>query len=346
MTLELNTLERLLLEKPWILADGATGTQLFNMGLVAGDSPEIWNDTQPNKISKLYQDSVNSGVDLFLTNSFGSNSSRLKLHNAENRSFELSKKAAEIARNVADKSDRTIIVAGSMGPTGDLLFPVGDLSYEEAVEIFFTQAKGLKAGGADVLWVETMSDPSEFSAAGEAAGMLGMSWCGTMSFDTAGRTMMGLSSIEMVNFIEKMKYQPIAFGANCGVGAADLLRTIKGFSNSEKPIIAKGNAGIPKYKDGKILYDGTAKLMADYACLARDLGVKIIGGCCGTTPKHLLEMRKALETEPVSKLLPTSATIELKLGGFSSSSDGTSFDDRKIKRVRRRGPKPKDGPVS
>ena len=119
-----------------------------------------------------------------------------------------------------------------------------------------------------------------------------------MSFDTAGRTMMGLTAPELVKLIKKAPNQPIAFGANCGVGASDLLQTILNFSktNTPLPIIAKGNAGIPKYHESGIIYDGTPELMRQYATLARDCGAKIIGGCCGTTPDHLRAMRTGLET--------------------------------------------------
>ena len=327
----------MLSRREWILADGATGTNLFNMGLEAGDAPEFWNETAPEKIHALYKGSVDAGSDLFLTNSFGSNAARLKLHNAQNRVHDLSRFAAEIGREVADQAGRQVIVAGSMGPTGEIMTPMGNLTHELAVEIFHEQAEGLKAGGADVLWVETISAQEEFKAAAEAALLAGMPWCGTMSFDTAGRTMMGLTSAQMANMVEKLHHKPLAFGANCGVGASDLLRTALGFAanGTERPIIAKGNAGIPKYVDGHIHYDGTPELMADYAVLARDCGATIIGGCCGTMPAHLEKMRIALETRPKGER-PTLDRITQALGGFSSLGDGTGADEVRPERRRRR----------
>jgi 5-methyltetrahydrofolate--homocysteine methyltransferase len=201
--------------------------------------------------------------------------------------------------------------------------------------MFHEQAEGLKEGGADVLWVETMSAPEEYRAAAEAAARADMPWCGTMSFDTAGRTMMGVTSAQLADMVETLPNPPLAFGANCGVGASDLLRTVLGFAaqGTERPIIAKGNAGIPKYHDGHIHYDGTPALMADYAVLARDAGVRIIGGCCGTTPDHLRAMRAALETQPKGAR-PTLEAISAALGGFSSAYDGTG-DDAGPKRERR-----------
>jgi 5-methyltetrahydrofolate--homocysteine methyltransferase len=319
-----NAFTELLSQRDWLLADGATGTNLFNMGLASGDAPELWNVEAQDKILTLYRNAVEAGSDLFLTNTFGGNASRLKLHDAQSRVHELNKAGAELGREIADKSGRTVIVAGSVGPTGDIMAPMGSLTHEIAVEMFHEQAEGLKAGGADVLWVETISAPEEYKAAAEAAALAGMPWCGTMSFDTAGRTMMGVTSAAMSQMVHKLKHKPLAFGANCGVGASDLLRTVLGFveAGSDLPIIAKGNAGIPKYHDGHIHYDGTPALMADYAVLARDCGARIIGGCCGTMPNHLRAMREALETRAPGPR-PSLEAITQALGGFSSAVDGT-----------------------
>lgn len=321
-----NLLSRMLSERPWLLADGATGTSLFNMGLSAGDAPELWNVDEPEKIRALYKGSIDAGSDIFLTNTFGGNASRLKLHDAQNRVLELNRLGAELGREMVEKAGggRDIVVAGSMGPTGDIMAPMGPLTHESAVEMFHEQAEGLKEGGADVLWVETISAPEEFRAAAEGAALAGMPWVGTMSFDTAGRTMMGLTSSGLAELVEKLVHKPVAFGANCGVGASDLLRTVLGMTagGTARPVVAKGNAGIPRYEHGHIHYDGTPDLMANYAALARDCGAQIIGGCCGTTPEHLVRMREALETrEPGER--PSLETIADTIGGFSSASDGT-----------------------
>ena len=319
-----------------ILADGATGTNLFNMGLTSGDAPEIWNTEHPDRIRKLYSMAVNAGSDLFLTNSFGGNASRLKLHDAQNRVRELNRVAAELGRDVADTSGRKVVVAGSVGPTGEIMEPVGALSHALAVEMFHEQADGLKEGGADVLWLETISAPEEYRAAAEAFALAEMPWVGTMSFDTAGRTMMGVTSSDMVKMVEDLPNPPLAYGANCGTGSSDLLRTVLGFAahGSERPIIAKGNAGIPKYVDGHIHYNGTPDLMADYAVMARDCGAKIIGGCCGTMAEHLESMREALDTRPRGAR-PSLEEIVDRLGAFSSASDGTGDDANAPTRERR-----------
>ena len=333
-----NPLSALLAQNGVLLADGATGTNLFNMGLMSGDAPELWNDEQPDKIRALYKGAVDAGSDLFLTNSFGANAARLKLHDAAKRAHELSRISAEIGRDIADQSGRRVIVAGSVGPTGEIMEPIGSLSHALAVEMFHETADGLKEGGADVAWLETISAPEEFNAAAEGFARAGIDWCGTMSFDTAGRTMMGFTSKNLAEHVETLPNTPLAFGANCGVGASDLLRTVLGFAatGTERPLIAKGNAGIPKYVDGHIHYDGTPELMAEYAILARNSGASIIGGCCGTTPEHLRHMREALDTT-AQGAAPALEEIAAKLGGFSSDTDGTdapAADD--TSRTRRR----------
>ena len=335
-----NALTKLLETRDWLLADGATGTNLFNLGLEAGDAPEMWNVDKPENIQTLYKGAVDAGSDLFLTNTFGGNASRLKLHNAVDQVHELNRVGAAIGRDIADASGRTVIVAGSVGPTGDIMSPMGTLTHKIAVEMFHEQAEGLKAGGADVLWVETISAPEEFRAAAEAFALADMPWCGTMSFDTAGRTMMGLTSTDMTKMVGKLDHQPIGYGANCGVGASDLLRTILGIAehSGDATLISKGNAGIPKYHDGHIHYDGTPALMGDYAVLARNCGARIIGGCCGTTPEHLVAMRAALENTPKGPK-PSPEDITTALGGFSSVSDGTDGAGpvRAPRRGRRKG---------
>ncbi|MEO1001394.1 MAG: betaine--homocysteine S-methyltransferase, partial [Pseudomonadota bacterium] len=273
----------------------------------------------------------------FLTNTFGGNASRLALHDLQGDVFELNRLGAALGREVADAADRPVVVAGSMGPTGEILEPVGALTHARAVEMFEEQARGLIAGGADVLWVETISSEEELRAAADAIALTGHPWCVTMSFDTAGRTMMGVTSTGLAAAIAALPHPPVAFGANCGVGASDLLRTVLGISDAAPggALIAKGNAGIPRYVDGHIHYDGTPDLMADYAVLARDSGARIIGGCCGTAPAHLSAMRRALETAPPGPR-PGLGEVEARLGAFSSTSDGTGPAAAPQRRERRR----------
>lgn len=334
----MDALSKLLAERDWLLADGATGTNLFNAGLMSGDAPEMWNFDNVPAIEALHDGFIAAGADIILTNSFGGTRARLKLHNAQDRAYEINRRAAEIARRCADRAGRPVVVAGSMGPTGEIMAPVGPLSHADAVAMFEEQGRGLMDGGADVLWAETISSEEEIRAVAQAAANLGAPFCGTLSFDTAGRTMMGLTSSAYAHLAPELAARPIAFGANCGVGASDLIRTVLGLTEADPGavVIAKANAGIPKYVDGHIHYDGTPELMADYARLARNAGARIIGGCCGTMPEHLVAMRAALVAHaPAGR--PGLAEIEARLGGFSSASDGVTGGDAPVSRHERRG---------
>jgi 5-methyltetrahydrofolate--homocysteine methyltransferase len=157
-----------------LLADGATGTNLFDAGLTAGDAPDLWNVERPEAIKALYRSFVDAGADIILTNTFGSTRHRLKLHAADNRVFEINEAGARLAREVADAAGRPVVVAGSMGPTGELFVPLGALTEADAVAAFTEQAEGLKAGGADVCWIETMSAVEEIQAAARGAIAAGM----------------------------------------------------------------------------------------------------------------------------------------------------------------------------
>lgn len=316
-------LSRLLQECDWLLADGATATNLFNMGLPSARPPEFWNAEAPDRVRALYRSAVAAGSDLFLTNTFGGNASRLRLHDAQSRVAELNRLGAEMAREIADAAPRPVIVAGSMGPTGEIMAPMGNLDHASAVAMFHEQAEALKAGGADLLWVETFSSLPELRAAAEAALLAGMPWCASFSFEAAGRSMMGVTPAQLSAEVERLMNPPVAFGANCGIGASDLLRSIAAFcaAGSERPLIAKGNAGVPHFEDGHIHYDGTPALMAEYAVLARDMGVRIIGGCCGTMPEHLVAMREALETRPRGPR-PTLDVIAERLDGLGGGATG------------------------
>jgi len=292
-------LARLLATRPWLLADGATGSNLFAEGLVSGDAPELWNVAHPDRIATLHRRFIEAGADIILTNSFGGNRYRLALHKAEARLAELNEAAARIARREADACGRDVLVAGCMGPTGEIMAPVGTLGFDAAKDAFAEQAAALARGGVDVLWIETMSAREEAEAAIAGAATTGLPVICTLSFDTNGRTMMGLAPADLAALGRELVPGLAACGANCGVGASELVAAILNLAAAARPdavLVAKANCGIPQYVDGAIRYDGTPELMARYACLALDSGARIIGGCCGTTPEHIRAMREALET--------------------------------------------------
>ncbi|MDA8870509.1 betaine--homocysteine S-methyltransferase [Rhizobiaceae bacterium] len=332
----------LLARKGVLLADGATGTNLFAMGLESGDAPELWNEDHPERVAALHQGFVDAGADIVLTNTFGCNRQRLKLHGAQERSAELSKKAAEIARKVADAADREVLVAGSVGPTGELFVPLGEITHEIAVASFIEQMEGLKAGGAHVLWIETMSAQEEIEAASEAARTVGMDYVFTASFDTAGRTMMGLTPRAVRSLGGAMDPAPCAVGANCGVGATDLLHSVLDMRQADDAahvaIVAKANCGVPRVSGDKVIYTGTPELMAEYARLAIDAGATIIGGCCGTANEHLAAMRVAID-EHQKRDVPSPETIIAATGELVNpinSSEGGEAP-RRPRRGRARG---------
>jgi 5-methyltetrahydrofolate--homocysteine methyltransferase len=335
-----NPIDALLAEKGVLLADGATGTNLFAMGLESGEAPELWNETHPERVRALHQGFIDAGADIILTNSFGGTRYRLRLHNAQDRVHELNRRAAEIAREAVAGAGRRVIVAGSVGPTGALLEPLGELTFEDAVDAFAEQIAGLKEGGAEVAWIETMSAPGEIKAAAEAAIRVGLPYTYTGSFDTAGRTMMGLAPADIHGVAEGLAEKPVAVGANCGVGASDILASLLDMTESapHATVIVKGNCGIPEFRGAEIHYSGTPDLMADYVRLAVDGGAKIIGGCCGTSFEHLKAMRAALDGHQKAAR-PTVADVVSRIGPMrnkpaNESGAGSEGGRRERRRAR------------
>lgn len=317
-----NRLSKLLQTRRWLLADGATGTNLFAQGLTSGDAPELWNLEFPERIENLHRSFIAAGADIVLTNSFGGNRYRLGLHNAQARIAEINEAAARIARRAADASGREIVVAGSIGPTGEILEPIGTLGLDAAKAAFAEQALALQQGGVDLLWIETMSSREETEAAIAGAAATGLPVICTLSFDTNGRTMMGVTPKDLADLFCESRPGLVACGSNCGAGASEVVACILNMATAAGPdkiLVAKANCGIPEYIDGAIRYDGTPELMAEYACLALDAGARIIGGCCGTSPEHLHAMRLALENH-VPGPRPDLDTVVAHLGQISTGA--------------------------
>src|SRR5262245_34717629 len=282
-----------------ILADGGMGTMLMAAGLLFGDPPEQWN-VLPEKrqdVRAIHRGYLDAGPQLIVTNSFGGTPFRLKLHSLQGQTFELNRAAAELARAEAGE---TAVVAGSIGPSGELFEPMGGLTYDAAVEGFAAQVAGLAAGGVDVLWIETMSDLNEVRAAVEGARRAAphLPIVATMTFDTRGFTMMGVSPAEAIEALGALGLA--AVGGNCGNGPAEIEAVIYGMREARPglPLIAKSNAGMPEIVDGQAVYSGTPDVMADYARRVRAFGATIVGACCGSTPAHLRAMSEALHGMP------------------------------------------------
>lgn len=288
-----------------LVADGATGTMLQELGLEAGIAPEVWILEQPGRILDLHQAYVGAGVDLILTCTFGGNRFRLASHGLADRVFEINRRAAELARQVADSAStsngpRVVFVGGDMGPTGHLLKPLGDITHDEVAAAYAEQANGLAKGGADLLVIETMSDLAEALAAIEGARRAtDLPIICTFTFDTHGRTMMGLAPETAARSLGP---RVEGVGANCGREPAEFIDFIRAMRQTAPEAIlwAKPNAGLPHLVDDQVEYDATPESMSQLVPRLRESGAQVIGGCCGTTPAHLAAMAAALrEQSPV-----------------------------------------------
>ncbi len=317
---------QLIESNPFVIGDGAMGTMLQQMGLTTGGAPELWNVERPDIIKQIYQSYVDAGSQIIETNTFGGTRYRLKLHDLQDRVYELNKAGAALAREVAGDD---VLVAGSMGPTGELMQPMGELTYDAAIEAFAEQAAGLADGGVDFFLIETMSDLNEVKAAVEGCQRVSdLPIAATMTFDTNYHTMMGVSPAQAVQELAAMGVKII--GANCGNGPDEIRRVIREMLAARPEgvyIYAQSNAGLPHYEHGHIHYDGTPEVMAELALELAGLGVDIIGACCGSTPEHIQAMRGALQTQPIPE-------IKLELPPSPPAPPSTPQRER---RERRRG---------
>ena len=293
------TIGALLEAKGHVVADGAMGTQLFAVGLCAGDPPEGWNVHHAEEVRAIHRAYLQAGADLVVTNSFGGTHFRLALHSLQDRVVELNEAAARIARIEADaeteRAGRPVLVAGSMGPTGELLEPMGNMSTAACEAAFAEQAAGLAVGGADLLWIETMSDLDEVEAAVRGArSACDLPIAATMSFDTAGRTMMGVTGTELAERLDGLGLA--AMGANCGNNVADTEAAVVAIAVASPgtPVISKPNAGVPVWSGDALVYDGTPEVLAAHAHRVRAAGAAVIGSCCGSTPAHTAKIAAVL----------------------------------------------------
>lgn len=304
-----------------LVADGAMGTTLFSLGLEGGGCPELLNVEQPDLVEKVHRGFVEAGADIILTNTFGGNRRRQALHKLENRVDELNIAAVRVARRAADLADRPVAVAGSIGPTGDLFAPLGPLSHEEGVEVFREQASALAEGGADVLWIETISSFEELDAACEASRSTGLPFAATLSFDTAGHTMMGISPTALGEWWTNNR-DVAAVGANCGIGPGDAVAASLGIASVTQDAftITKANCGIPLYKsEGGLTYPIGPEQMVDYVDLSLRSGTRIIGACCGSTPDHIEAIREAVDAYAGGPI-PDFEEVQLRLDATSARS--------------------------
>ena len=279
-----------------LLGDGAMGTMLQDLGNSEGGAPELWNVERADVVEAVLEGYAAAGSRLLTTNTFGGTRARLQVHDLEARVGELNQAAAELARRVADRYDG-VFVLGDIGPSGELMEPMGELTPESAADMFGEQIRGLVAGGVDGILIETMSDLAEVEAAVTAARAEapGLPVLVTLSFDTNLRTMMGVSPTMAVQSIAAMGADVI--GANCGRGLDEMRIIAAQLAESgagSVRLMVQSNAGLPRLQGDTFIFDGTPDEMATYAADMRDLGFSVIGACCGSTPEHIAAMRAAL----------------------------------------------------
>ena len=291
----MNRLRELLGQDGPVLLDGGMGTLLQEHGLDDGGSGELWNVERPDVIAALHEQYAEAGARVLTTNTFGGTRPRLAMHGLSERVHELNRAGAQIATRVARAHG--VLVAGDLGPTGELLAPLGTMDHDEAREIFAEQVAGLRDGGIDVVLVETMSDLGEVSAAVEAARHVvpDVPVIATLSFDTNLRTMMGVRPADAVAALADAGVD--AVGANCGRGPGEMetiAAELTGARADGVLLVTQSNAGLPQLVGDRFEYDASPDELADHARALRDLGVDLVGACCGSTPAHIAAMGRAL----------------------------------------------------
>jgi 5-methyltetrahydrofolate--homocysteine methyltransferase len=278
-----------------LVSDGAWGTLLQQKGMKPGECPELWNITHSDAVYNIAKSYIDAGAEIIETNSFGGNVFKLKLFGLADKVWELNKAAAEISRKAAGEK----IVIGSIGPTGKLLM-MGDVTEDELYNAFIVQAQALEAGGVDGLVVETMTDLEEAKIAIRACKE--NTKCEiicTMTFektrDRSYNTIMGITPSQMTQ--EFIGTGVSIIGANCGNGITDMVGIVEEIRKVDKniPILIHANAGVPLYKDGHTIFPETPAQMAGFVSKLIGAGANIIGGCCGTTPEHILRIAELVK---------------------------------------------------
>lgn len=277
-----------------LISDGAWGTFLHEKGLGASDCPELWNTERPDDVLDIAQSYIVAGAHMIETNSFGGSPIKLGHYGLESRAYELNKAAAEISRIAAGENH---YVLGSVGPTGKVLM-MGEVDAETMLDGFRIQTKALAEGGADAIMIETMSDLEEVKLAVQAAQETACEVFCTMTFNRGGdgsyHTMMGVEPKTMVEQLVEIGVELI--GTNCGNGFANMIEIVQQIRevNSDIPILVHANAGLPIYQEGKTVFPETPEEMAALVPQLIHAGVNVIGGCCGTTPKHIEKIARAV----------------------------------------------------
>jgi len=276
-----------------LILDGAMGTLLQERGLKLGQSPEELNLTMPEVVASVHRDYVAAGADIIVTNTFGGSRFKLEHYGLEDKLVEINARAVEIARQAAAGK---AYVAASIGPTGQFVEPVGEVSFDRMVAVFAEQAQALAEAGADLFTLETFLDIKECKAAlmgcKQVAPQLPV--IAMLTFEDNGRSVLGTSPEAAAITLTAAGADLV--GSNCGLGVEGMYDLLKGMRRvSQLPLICQANAGLPQLVDGKTIFPAGPDEMTAYHDRLLALGVRVIGGCCGTTPAHIKAMRAALD---------------------------------------------------
>jgi methionine synthase I (cobalamin-dependent)/5,10-methylenetetrahydrofolate reductase len=295
-------LERL--QKEVMLCDGAMGTLLYMRGVSYERSFDEQNISNPKIVLDVHRDYIKAGAEIIETNTFGANQVRLKKFGLEDKVREINLKGVRIAREAGEIEGKDVFVAGSIGPVGKPLAPLGELSEKEVFDVFERQAEALLEGGVDLFIVETFSDLLEIKEAVAAVrNICQLPIIASMTFDEDGKTFTGYSPEEVATKLSQMEIEII--GANCSVGPQKMLDVVRRLRKATNKMIAvQPNAGVPRYVDGRFIYLSSPEYFARYAKEYIKSGANIIGGCCGTTPEYidaLSTMLKGINTETATK---------------------------------------------
>ncbi|MDO9546731.1 MAG: homocysteine S-methyltransferase family protein [Pelolinea sp.] len=284
----------LLLKNKFLVSDGATGSNLIQRGLERGSSAEHWVLEHPEKIKQLHMDFIDAGAEIILTSTFGASEIRLTQSGLEENFMLINKNAVSLAKEAIKNSN--VLVAGSIGPLGQMLKPFGILDFQEAEDQYAKQADILSCSGVDIIVIETQFDLNEAKAAiSGVRSVCDIALICSFSFDRGVKTMMGVSP---TTFFEEMKEMELsAFGINCGKSLQDNLEALKELADAtDAPVWFKPNAGLPKIDAyGNPEYDVSPGKMAENVATWIEAGASIIGGCCGTTPDHLKAISASLK---------------------------------------------------
>ena len=303
------------LQKGVMLCDGAMGTLLYMRGVSYERSFDEQNVSNPNVVLGVHRDYIKAGAEIVETNTFGANQVRLKKFGLEDKVREINLKGAKIAREAREIEGKEVFVAGSMGPIGKPLTPLGELSEKEALDIFQRQSEALLEGGVDLFIVETFSDLVEIKQAVVAIrNICQLPIIASMTFDQDGKTFMGYSPEEVATKLSNLGVEII--GANCSVGPQKMLDVVFRLRKAtDKMISVQPNAGLPRFVDGRFIYLSSPEYFAQYAKEYVKIGANIIGGCCGTTPEYIQAlsiMLKNINTETITDR-KVSVTVEEKI---------------------------------